>query len=100
MWGGMDVAGWRRCCPSLLPKSLHPHQPTLLLAPSLPTHHCHAHRAIGAEVLIDDNPAYAVECAQAGIHVLLYDWNHGYPWSKTEQGPVHDRITRCVLKPG
>lgn len=26
-------------------------------------------RAIGAEVLIDDNPRYAVECAQEGIHV-------------------------------
>ncbi|KAI7843161.1 hypothetical protein COHA_003145 [Chlorella ohadii] len=51
-------------------------------------------RAIGAEVLIDDNPSYAVECAQAGIHVLLYDWDHGYPWSKTADGPVHPRITR------
>ncbi|EFN53768.1 hypothetical protein CHLNCDRAFT_10527, partial [Chlorella variabilis] len=51
-------------------------------------------RAIGAEVLIDDNPAYAVECAQAGIHVLLYDWDHAYPWSKTAAGPVHERITR------
>lgn len=28
-------------------------------------------RAIGAEVLIDDNPTYAKECAEAGIHVLL-----------------------------
>ena len=109
--------------------------------------------AIGAEVLIDDNPAYAKECAEAGIHVLLYDWQvssrlagrpgrlselpggsyrwltdhtyawhgcskapdvavpparlplpasaclhpqHGYPWSKTPDGPRHDRITRCV----
>ncbi|PSC74997.1 NLI interacting factor-like phosphatase [Micractinium conductrix] len=52
---------------------------------------CHA---IGAEVLIDDNPAYAKECAEAGIHVLLYDWQHGYPWSKTPDGPRHDRITR------
>lgn len=51
-------------------------------------------RAIGAEVLIDDNPRYAVECAQAGIHVLLYDWEHGYPWSKTPDGPQHPRITR------
>lgn len=51
-------------------------------------------RAIGAEVLIDDNPAYARECAEAGIHVLLYDWEHGYPWSKTPDGPAHDRITR------
>ncbi len=53
-----------------------------------------ASRSIGAEVLIDDNPAYAVECAQAGIHVLLYDWDLGYPWSKTQEGPTHDLITR------
>lgn len=51
-------------------------------------------RAIGAEVLVDDNPAYALECAQAGIHVLLYDWKHGYPWSRTADGPSHSRITR------
>lgn len=52
---------------------------------------CHA---VGAQVLIDDNPNYAMECAAAGIHVLLYDWEHGYPWSKTANGPVHERITR------
>jgi hypothetical protein len=51
-------------------------------------------RAIGAEVLVDDNPAYALECAQAGIQVLLYDWQHAYPWSKTADGPSHHRITR------
>ncbi len=39
-------------------------------------------KSIGAGVLIDDNPTYAMECAQAGIHVLLYDWNNAYPWSK------------------
>ena len=39
-------------------------------------------RTIGAGLLIDDNPSYAVECAAAGIHVLLYDWNLSYPWSK------------------
>jgi len=33
-------------------------------------------RELGAKVLIDDNPIYAVECANAGINVLLYDW-HG-----------------------
>lgn len=49
---------------------------------------------IGASVLIDDNPVYAMECAQAGIKVLLYDWELEYPWSKTEQGPVHDNIVR------
>lgn len=49
---------------------------------------------IGASVLIDDNPVYAMECAQAGIKVLLYDWELEYPWSKTEQGPVHENIMR------
>ncbi len=43
-------------------------------------------REIGATVLIDDNPRYAVECATAGIDVLLYDWNSSYPWSKTSDG--------------
>jgi len=51
-------------------------------------------KSIGATVLIDDNPGYAMECAEAGIHVLLYDWNHEYPWSKTPDGPTHERIQR------
>ena len=51
-------------------------------------------KEIGAHVLIDDNPWYALECASAGIHVLLYDWKNGYPWSKTEDGPEHANITR------
>lgn len=51
-------------------------------------------KSIGAEVLIDDNPRYALECAKAGIQVLLYDWNLAYPWSKTDEGPTHDLITR------
>ena len=43
-------------------------------------------RDIGATVLIDDNPRYAMECAAAGIDVLLYDWNDSYPWGKTAEG--------------
>ena len=43
-------------------------------------------RELGVDVLIDDNPVYAVECAQAGINVLLYDWQLTYPWSKTADG--------------
>ena len=81
--------------------------PVLSTRSCLPAQHAHmqstlpaclpACRAIGAEVLIDDNPGYAQECAEAGIHVLLYDWQHGYPWSKTPGGgPTHDRITRWV----
>lgn len=58
-------------------------------------------RAIGATVLIDDNPNYALECANEGMHVLLYDWNSGYPWSKQigtgaegSRSQPHERITR------
>lgn len=43
-------------------------------------------RNIGAHCLIDDNPGYAIECAEAGINVLLYDWKMEYPWSKTPCG--------------
>ncbi len=49
---------------------------------------------IGASVLVDDNPRYAAEAAAAGLDVLLYDWQGGYPWAKL--GPVdaaHPRIT-------
>jgi 5'(3')-deoxyribonucleotidase len=53
-------------------------------------------RAIGAQVLIDDNPRYAEECAAAGIQVLLYDWDLSYPWSKTPEGPTHERIARVT----
>jgi hypothetical protein len=42
--------------------------------------------AVGAAVLIDDNPSYATECAGAGMHVLLYDWDSSYPWSKLAPG--------------
>lgn len=43
-------------------------------------------KAVGASLLIDDNPSYAMECAAAGINVLLYDWNRSYPWSKLPDG--------------
>ena len=36
---------------------------------------------IGADVLIDDNPTYAHDCAQAGMQVLLFNWRLSYPWS-------------------
>lgn len=51
-------------------------------------------RDIGAQVLIDDNPRYALECAAEGMTVLLYDWQDGYPWSKTDCGPTHPNIVR------
>eukprot|EP00899_Mesostigma_viride_P010288 jgi/Mesvir1/19260/Mv10341-RA.1 len=43
-------------------------------------------KELAVDVLIDDNPAYAEECAAAGLDVLLFDWDLGYPWSKTEHG--------------
>lgn len=50
-------------------------------------------RGVGAEVLIDDNPVYALDCARSGMEVLLFDFNNSYPWSKT-QGLQHPSITR------
>ncbi len=48
---------------------------------------------IGAGVLIDDNPTYAAEAADAGLDVLLYDWQGGYPWAKLTEAQAHPRIT-------
>jgi hypothetical protein len=54
--------------------------------------------AAGAHVLVDDNPGYALECAEAGIEVLLFDWAGepgGYPWATTAGGgPRHARVAR------
>jgi uncharacterized HAD superfamily protein len=56
---------------------------------------------INARLLIDDNPSYALECAEAGIQVLLFDWKGSYAWSKDESllvdghpGPHHPNIKR------
>lgn len=49
-------------------------------------------RDIEADVLVDDNPKYAIECAQEGVHVVLYDWHETYPWSKLPDGTCHPRI--------
>ncbi|KAK7328630.1 hypothetical protein VNO77_22744 [Canavalia gladiata] len=46
-------------------------------------------RSLNAKVLIDDNPRYAIECAEAGIRVLLFDYENSYPWSKTESADQH-----------
>lgn len=53
-------------------------------------------RAVGASVMIDDNTAYATECAAAGIHVFLYDWNHSYPWSKLPPSASSDPFITIV----
>lgn len=51
-------------------------------------------KSIGASVLIDDNTGYAMDCAEAGIDVLLYDWDLSYPWSKfPADKPMHPLIT-------
>lgn len=49
-------------------------------------------KTIDAHVLIDDNVGYAMDCADAGINVLLYDWEDSYPWSKLPEGFSHPRI--------
>lgn len=51
-------------------------------------------RSLGAKVLIDDNPRYAIECAEVGIRVLLFDYENSYPWSKTESVKQHPLVTR------
>ncbi|RDX66571.1 hypothetical protein CR513_54647, partial [Mucuna pruriens] len=51
-------------------------------------------RSLNAKVLIDDNPRYAVECAEAGIRVLLFDYENSYPWSKTESADQHPLVTK------
>lgn len=52
-------------------------------------------REIQADVLIDDNPIYAKDCASNGIEVVLYDWAFGYPWSKLPAG-MNDPKIRVV----
>ncbi|KAL2481906.1 Haloacid dehalogenase-like hydrolase (HAD) superfamily protein [Abeliophyllum distichum] len=51
-------------------------------------------KSLGAKVLIDDNPRYAIECADAGIRVILFDYENSYPWCKTESVNKHPLVTR------
>ncbi|KAK9275874.1 hypothetical protein L1049_023147 [Liquidambar formosana] len=51
-------------------------------------------RSLGAKVLIDDNPRYAIECAEIGIRVLLFDYENSYPWCKTEYINQHPLVTK------
>ena len=51
-------------------------------------------RSLGAKVLIDDNPRYAIECAEVGIHVLLFDYENSYPWCKTDSVNQHPLVTK------
>ncbi|XP_042050944.1 uncharacterized protein LOC121796225 [Salvia splendens] len=52
-------------------------------------------KSLGAKVLIDDNPSYAIDCAAAGIKVLLFDYENSYPWCKTEHAAhQHTLVTK------
>ncbi|OIV95304.1 hypothetical protein TanjilG_07460 [Lupinus angustifolius] len=51
-------------------------------------------RSLNAKVLIDDNPRYAMECAESGIRVLLFDYEDSYPWSKDESVDKHPLVTK------
>jgi len=51
-------------------------------------------RSLGAKVLIDDNPKYAIECAEVGIKVLLFDYENSYPWCKIESINHHPLVTK------
>nr|BAK03118.1 predicted protein [Hordeum vulgare subsp. vulgare] len=51
-------------------------------------------RSFGAQVLIDDNPRYALECAEDGMRVLLFDYDNTYPWSKTGVDQSHPLVTK------
>ncbi|THG19470.1 hypothetical protein TEA_007195 [Camellia sinensis var. sinensis] len=51
-------------------------------------------RSLGAKVLIDDNPRYAMECAEVGIRVLLFDYENSYPWCKIESVNQHPLVTK------
>ncbi|KAL1547883.1 hypothetical protein AAHA92_16190 [Salvia divinorum] len=52
-------------------------------------------KSLGAKVLIDDNPTYAMDCAAAGIKVLLFDYENSYPWCKTEHAAhQHPLVTK------
>ncbi|XP_057505890.1 uncharacterized protein LOC130789186 [Actinidia eriantha] len=51
-------------------------------------------RSLGAKVLIDDNPRYAIECAEVGIRVLLFDYENSYPWCKIDSVDQHPLVTK------
>ncbi|QDZ23033.1 haloacid dehalogenase-like hydrolase [Chloropicon primus] len=49
---------------------------------------------VGADLLIDDNPGYASDCAGSGLDVILFDYKSSYPWSKACE--EHENIRRCA----
>jgi len=52
-------------------------------------------KEIDADVLIDDNPDYAMDCAASGINVILYNWQNGYPWSRLSEKDDRIREVTC-----
>ncbi|KAL0344974.1 UNVERIFIED_CONTAM: hypothetical protein Sradi_4328700 [Sesamum radiatum] len=55
--------------------------------------------SLGAKVLIDDNPRYAIECAEVGIKVLLFNYENSYPWCKTDDIREHPLVTKVGYLP-
>ncbi|KAL5200752.1 hypothetical protein ABZP36_021955 [Zizania latifolia] len=51
-------------------------------------------RSFGAQILIDDNPRYALDCAEDGMRVLLFDYDNSYPWCKTGVDQSHPLVTK------
>ena len=49
-------------------------------------------REAGATILVDDNPVYARECAEAGIDVLQFNLGGNYAWGAKRQDDTHPRI--------
>uniref|UniRef100_A0A0E0MF92 Uncharacterized protein n=1 Tax=Oryza punctata TaxID=4537 RepID=A0A0E0MF92_ORYPU len=55
------------------------------------------HAAPTKMVLIDDNPRYALECAEdgtRGMRVLLSDYHNSYRWCKTGVDESHSLVTK------
>lgn len=50
-------------------------------------------REAGATILVDDNPVYARECADAGIDVLQFNLAGNYAWGGKREDDAHPRIT-------
>ncbi|KAM0952449.1 putative 5'(3')-deoxyribonucleotidase, HAD superfamily [Dioscorea sansibarensis] len=50
-------------------------------------------RSLGAQVLIDDNPGFALDCAEAGTKVLLFNHDNSYPWCKLSSVASHPQVT-------
>lgn len=52
-------------------------------------------REIDADVLIDDNPSYALDCASSGMDVILYNFQDAYPWSQLPERDNRIKKVTC-----